>query len=228
MLNPLELDQLVKLIRPESSTKSFSAQVTEDNPLANIDPSCLNSSQELKPPYPTNPFMNPKPFCVSLFIVGYKLIICVIDSEAFDHAMPSQVLKALGLTLTSLSGRFFSMDSSQVPILGQVKDSQVALTSHPSKKLKLTILIADILTSYGILLSQSFCKDLGEEIQMDWPYATIPINSKKFILEPKSKEKFTVMKSDYPKSEILYVETGLDTYMCSSSKDLRNCFFMIN
>lgn len=89
--------------------------------------------------------------------------------------MPSTVAKALGLSLTKSFGKCYSMDSKQIPLLGQIKDAQVVLASHLDKRIKLTILIADIATSYGMLLSRTFCRDLGGEIKMDWSQAIIPI-----------------------------------------------------
>ncbi|XP_059078027.1 uncharacterized protein LOC131876606 [Cryptomeria japonica] len=75
--------------------------------------------------------------------------------------MPSAVAKALGLSLMKTFGRCYSMDSKQIPLLGQIKDAQVVLADHPNKGIKMTILIADIPVSYGMLLSYTFCRDLG-------------------------------------------------------------------
>ena len=82
--------------------------------------------------------------------------------------MPAKVANALGLTLTKSFGNCYSMENKQVPLKGQIKDAQVALASHPKKKLLLTILAADILASYGLLLRNFFCRDLGGEIKLDW------------------------------------------------------------
>lgn len=92
------------------------------------------------------------------------------------------------------------MDSKQIPVLGQIKDAQVVLASHSDKRIKLTILIADVLASYGMLLSRTFCRDLGGEIKMDWSQATIPIGKERVILQPKPKSKFTVFPSDDPRA----------------------------
>ena len=81
--------------------------------------------------------------------------------------MPYSVAKALGLNLTKVNERCYSMDAKQVPLLGQIKDARVALAAHLEKKLLLTILVADIPASYGLLLSRSFCRDLGGEIKLD-------------------------------------------------------------
>ena len=45
-----------------------------------------------------------------------------------------------------------------------------------------------------------FCQDLGGEIKIDWSQVVIPIGNKKIKLEPKEKAKFTLLKSDDPKS----------------------------
>ena len=75
--------------------------------------------------------------------------------------MPYSIAKALGLNLTKVHGRFYSMDAKYVPLIRKIKDAQVALALHPEKKLLFTILVADILASYGLLLSRSFYQDLG-------------------------------------------------------------------
>jgi hypothetical protein len=161
----------------------------------------------------TFPGHKPEPFYVSLYINGCRLNNCIIDSGASDNVMPYPVAKALGLTLTKAHGKCYSMDAKQVPLLGQIKDAQVALALHPEKKLLLTILVADIPASYGLLLSRSFCRDLGGEIKLDWSQATIPIGNKKVKLEPEEKAKFTVLKSDDPKAQILYQELEFGNYM---------------
>ena len=104
-------------------------------------------------------------------------------------------------------------------MLGQIKDAQVALASYPKKKLMLTILVADIPTSYGLLLSRSFCQDLGGEIKLDWSQAMIPIGNKKVKLEPEEKAKFIVLKSDDPKAQILYQELEFSNYMLFTEED---------
>lgn len=116
-------------------------------------------------------------------------------------------------------GKLFSIDSKQVPLVGEIKVAQVSLATYPQKKLKLSILVADISVSHGMLLSQIFCKDLGSEIQLDWSHTLIPPGNKKVRLEPERKEKYMVLKSDDPREEILYVETGLGTYMISSKEE---------
>lgn len=167
----------------------------------------------------TSFFDKPDPFYISLYIAGCKLRNCIIDSGASDNVMPSKVSHALGLSFNKPIGKVFLMESKQVLLVGQIKDAQVSLAAQPQKKLKLNILVADIPTSYGMLLSHSFCKDLGGEIQLDWSHALIPLGNKKVRLDPEPKEKYIVLNSDDSRAEILYVETGPSTYMISSKEE---------
>ena len=57
------------------------------------------------------------------------------------------------------------------------------MAGHPTKRLKLTMLVVDIPTLYGMLLSRNFCRDMGGEIKLDWSHAIIPIGDKKIKLE---------------------------------------------
>lgn len=84
---------------------------------------------------------------------------------------------------------------------------------HPNKRVRLTILVADIPASYGMLLSRTFCKDLGGEIKMDWFEAMILVGKQKITLIPEPKSKYTVFPSDYPKSQILYQECEFGNYL---------------
>ena len=85
-----------------------------------------------------------------------------------------------------------------------MKDAQVALVMHPIKRMKLTILVANISASYGMLLSRRFHRDMGGEIKMGWSHAIIPFTNKKIKLELEENAKFMVSKSNDPKAQILY------------------------
>jgi hypothetical protein len=170
-------------------------------------------NQEDSTIFATFPRQKLDPVYISLYINRRKLSNCIIDIGASDNVMPFPIAKALGLTLTKVHGRCYSMDAKKVSLLGKIKDAQVALASHPKKILLLTILVVDIPASYSLLLSRSFCRDLGGKIKLDWSQAIIPIGSKKVKLGPDKKEKFTVLKLDDPKAQILYQELEFGNYM---------------
>ena len=66
--------------------------------------------------------------------------------------------------------------------MGQIKDAQVVLATWPNKRVKLIMLVVDILGSYGMFFSRTFCKDMGAEIKMDWFEVIIPIGKNKIVL----------------------------------------------
>lgn len=89
----------------------------------------------------------------------------------------------------------------------------MSLGAHPRKRIKLTILVVDIPASYNILFNKNFFKDLGDEIKMDWPHTLNPLGNKKVKLELEAKTMFTVLKSHDPRSQILYEEMEVGSYM---------------
>ncbi|KAH9299256.1 hypothetical protein KI387_030938, partial [Taxus chinensis] len=85
-----------------------------------------------------------EPFYVSLPVGCFRLNNCVLDSEASDNVMPGKVANALGLNLTRAFGHQYSMETKEVPLVGRIKDAQVAFTTYPNKRVKVTILDADM------------------------------------------------------------------------------------
>lgn len=59
--------------------------------------------------------------------------------------------------------------------MGVIKDLVVSLSQLPMKSVVMDIVVADIPTRFGMLLSRSWSKKLGGTLQMDMSYATIPI-----------------------------------------------------
>ena len=58
----------------------------------------------------TSPGQKTDPFYISLYINRCKLSNCIIDSGASDNVMPYSIAKALGLNLTKVHRRCYSMD----------------------------------------------------------------------------------------------------------------------
>ena len=54
-----------------------------------------------------------------------------------------------------------------------IKDLVVSLTQMPMKSLVMDIMVAEIPSRFGMLLSRSWSKKLGGTLQMDMSYATI-------------------------------------------------------
>ncbi|KAH9315761.1 hypothetical protein KI387_024388, partial [Taxus chinensis] len=144
---------------------------------------------------------------------------CILDSGASDNVVPAKVADALGLTLTKTIKRCYSMER-QVPLIKQIKDAQVVLATFLDKRLKMTILVVDIPVSYRMLLSRNFYKELGGEVKMDWSCARIPIKGINHKLEPEKKSRYTVTKSEDPRSQILFQESDRGVYFLETGKDI--------
>lgn len=161
-----------------------------------------------------------EPCYISLLINGYKLSNNVIDSEASNNVMPTKVANALGLTLTKTFGKCFSMENKQVPLISQIKDCQFAFVAYPNKRIKMTILVVDVLASYGILLEINLCKDVGGEINMDWSEARIPVKNEMQKLLPEKEVKYSMVKLDDHKTQILFESSGMDIYFLQIEEEL--------
>ncbi|KAH9323744.1 hypothetical protein KI387_018383, partial [Taxus chinensis] len=75
-----------------------------------------------------------EPFYLSLLMNGFELNNYIIDSGASDNVMPLKVANALSMKLTRVNRACYSMESKQVPLVGRIKDAQVALAEYPNKK----------------------------------------------------------------------------------------------
>ena len=68
---------------------------------------------------------------------------------------------------------YFLLIPKKIKCLGVIKDLVVSLSQIPAKSLFMDIVVADIPPRFCMLLSRSWCKNLGGSLQMDISYATI-------------------------------------------------------
>lgn len=115
------------------------------------------------------------PFYITLNIHDKFLHNCLLNFGASHNLMPKVVMDKLGLDITTLYHDLYSFDSKIVKSLGLIKDLVVILTQLPMKSVVMDIMATDIPSKFCMLLSRSWTKKLGVTIQMDWPYATIPM-----------------------------------------------------
>ena len=81
------------------------------------------------------------------------------------------------------------MDYKKAPLVQQIKTTQFALATHPSKTLKITILFHNILVSND-MLRKSFCRDLGGKVKLDWSQDTILVGKEIVTLQPDGKSMY--------------------------------------
>lgn len=173
---PKQLDRLTKFVKESQPTQPHLALPESKgmpNNLVTIPSSVLGKVE---------------PFYLSLVINGFKLSNCIIDFGASDNVMPAKVADAFGLTLTKSFGNCYSMENKQVPLKGQIKDAQFSSTSFPDKKIKMTVLVADVCASYGMLLCRNLCKDVGGELNMDMTEAIITVKGVMQCCIPRDKQ----------------------------------------
>ena len=126
--------------------------------------------------------------------------------------MSAKVADALVLTLTKSFGNCYSMENKQVPLKGPIKDAQFAFASFPNKKIKMTILVADVPASYSMLLGCNFWRDVGGELNMYMTEAWIHVKGVMQKLHPKRKKKYVVVKSNDPHAQILFESSRMGNY----------------
>jgi len=129
------------------------------------------------------------PFHVSLNIHDKILHNAMFDSMASHNLMPKYVMEKLDLDITRPYKYLFSFDSSQVRCLRLIKDLCVSLVQYPAKTILVDIVVADISSKYGMLLSRSWGAKIQGSLQLDMSYTTISVFG-----QPKKLYKETLMK----------------------------------
>ena len=113
------------------------------------------------------------PFYISLLLHDFILHNCMLDSGASHHLMPLSVMKELNLQITKPYRDLYSFDSKRVKCVGLIKDMVVSLAQIPAKNIMMDVVVADIPTRFGMLLSRSWGAKLGGVLKLDFTYAII-------------------------------------------------------
>jgi hypothetical protein len=115
------------------------------------------------------------PFYVTLNIHDKMLHNCMLDSGASHNLMPKVVMEKLGLEITRPYHDLYSFDARKVKCYGMIKDMVVTLGQLPVKRIMMDVVVVDVPTNYGMLLSRTWARKLGGTMQMDMTYATVPV-----------------------------------------------------
>ena len=113
------------------------------------------------------------PFYLSLNVHDMVIHNAMLDLGASHNLMPKWVVESLGLEVTRPYKDLYSFDSRKVKCLGIIKDMVFTLTKLPSKTIVMDVVVANIPTKFGVLLSRSWTSKLKGSLQMDMSYATI-------------------------------------------------------
>jgi hypothetical protein len=98
-----------------------------------------------------------------------------MDSGESYNVMPNVVMDEIGLDITKPYLDLYSFESRKVKFLGVIKDMVVTLSQLPMKSVVVDVVLVDIPSKFGMLLSRSWDNKVGGTLQMDLSYATIPV-----------------------------------------------------
>ena len=144
----------------------------------------------------------------------------MLDFGASHNLMPKVIMDRLGLEITKPYKDLYSFDSSRVKCLGLIKDLRVNLAQVPAKHLVMDVVVADIPSKYGMLLSRTWGAKLQGNIQLDMSYATIPVFNKPRILYRESHMKYMVSSQEKPENIPLYsVHSNMDYFILHIEDD---------
>jgi len=134
--------------------------------------------------------------------------------------MPKIIMEKLGLQITRPYQYLYSFDSRKVKFLGMIKDLVVNLAQIPVKSILMDVVVVDVPTKYGMLLSISWGEKLGGWIQLDMiTYATILIFGGQFTrLYRETRLAYIVSDPQNPNNYPIYVD----------DQDLGNCILSID
>jgi hypothetical protein len=116
------------------------------------------------------------PFYITLNFHDHLLHNCMLDSGASHNLMPKAIMDKLDLQITRPYQDLYYFDSRKVKCLGMIKDLVVNLAQIPVKSVLMDVLVVDVPTKYGILLSGSWGAKLGGSMKkvMDSPFTSPP------------------------------------------------------
>jgi hypothetical protein len=119
-------------------------------------------------------------FYITLIVHDHLLHNCMLDSAASHNLMPKIIMEKLSLEITRPYQDLYSFDSRKVKCLGMIKYLVINLAQIPVKIILMDVVVVDVPSEYGMLLSRSWGEKLGGSLQLDMTYATIPILGGKF------------------------------------------------
>jgi hypothetical protein len=153
---------IMNILQPTPSSIYFDViSVKDENPSITMGPQIEDGSNASPP------------FYIYLNVHDNILHNCLMDSRSSHNVMPKVFMEELGLEITKPYQDLYSFDSKKVKFLGLIKDMLVSLAQLPMKSVVMDIVVAEIPPKFGMLLSKTWDKKVGQSLQMDLTYATI-------------------------------------------------------
>jgi hypothetical protein len=162
--NPMYRKQIAKMINfSDAESHANDINLEDDRPTIMFDLHIENAKDYVAP------------FYIMLTVHDHLLHKCMLDSGVSHNVMPKFIMEKLGLDIIIPYQDLYSFDSSKVKCLGMFKDLVVNLAQIPGKRILMDVVIVDVPTKYGMLLSRSWGAKFRGSLQLDMTYALIPI-----------------------------------------------------
>ena len=145
------------------------------------------------------------PFYVTLNIHDKNLHSSMFDTGTSHNFMPKEIMDALDLDITIQYKDLHSFDSRRVKCLGLIKDLVISLHQIPEKRIVMDIVVADVPSKFGMLLSRSWSTKLKGTMQMDFSYATIPVFNQQRRLWRENRLKYMINNNECLYNHPIYV-----------------------
>jgi hypothetical protein len=155
---------LSKVLQPEPASYSTDSVNLPDENLVVILGPLVEDRDDSSPPFYT-----------SLNIHDNVLHNFLMDLGAYHNLIPKIFMEELRLEVTKTYHDLYSFDSRKVKCLRVIKDLVVSLFQLPMKIVVMDIVVVDVPPKFDMLLSRSWIKRLGETLQMDLSYDTMPM-----------------------------------------------------
>ena len=115
------------------------------------------------------------PFYLSLRLHEYILHNTMLDFGASHNLIPKAIMEKLGMYITRPYHDLYSFDSGRFHCIVLIKYLVVSLDQIPAKNILMDVVVDGIPPRFRILLSRSWGAKLQGTLQLDFPYATIPV-----------------------------------------------------
>ena len=214
-------NQLIKMLKSDDKVIfSDSVNLQDDSPTILFGPRMEPNDDDTVPP-----------FYVTFKVHDLNLHNSMFDFGASHNLMPKDIMDNLGLDIRRQYKDLYSFDSRKVKCLRLIKDVVISLLQIPEKSIVMDVVVADVPTKFGMLLSRSWSAKLKGTMEMDLSYATIPFFGVQRRLYKENRLKYMISSKECPESHPIYVvdiEMGSAIFYNSENTDPEDHLIMIN
>jgi hypothetical protein len=145
----------------------------------------------------------------------------MLDSVASHKLMPKKIMEKLGLEITRPYHDLYSFNSRKFKCEGLIKDMVVTLAQLPVKSIMMDVVVVDVPSNYGMLLSRTWEGKLGGTMKMDMTYAIVPFfGGENRILYKETKFSYVVSDQNNPKNHPIYAaDEDMGCYILSVNEE---------